>query len=94
MFFMRRHNLRGAGMKYNDGHTRPVEIIEDAPEIEGASAWIRTDQSPSKVTCAYTGQEVQWTHDRERGRLLLSIPRFHIHTALVIHAEQQKDSFR
>lgn len=86
--------LRGAGMKYNDGHTRPVEIIEDAPEIEGATVWIRTDRPPAKVTCAYTGREVRWTHDRERGRLLLSIPRFHIHTALVIHAEQQKDSFR
>jgi hypothetical protein len=81
-------------MKYNDGQTRPVEIIEDAPEIDGATAWIKTDAAPAKVTCAYTGQEVRWTHDSERGRLLLSIPRFHIHTALVIHAEQQKDSFR
>ncbi|MEM9629786.1 MAG: alpha-amylase family protein [Pseudomonadota bacterium] len=86
--------LRGAGMKYNDGQTRPVEIIEDAPEIDGATAWIKTDAAPAKVTCAYTGQEVRWTHDSEHGRLLLSIPRFHIHTALVIHAEQQKDSFR
>lgn len=86
--------LRGAGMKYNDGHTRPVEIIEDAPEIADASAWIRAGNPPSRVTCAYTGEEVQWTHDPENARLSLSIPRFHIHAALVIHAEQQKDNFR
>ena len=32
---MRPPSFAGAGMTYNDGQTRPVEIIEDAPAPDG-----------------------------------------------------------
>lgn len=80
--------MRGSGMAYNDGHTRPIEIIEDAPEIEGATAWVRTDAEPSEVTCAYTGQTVPWQYNSDSRTLTINLPRFHIHTALVIQSGQ------
>ncbi len=78
--------LRGSGMAYNDGQTRPIEIIEDAPEIEGATAWVRSSAAPSEVTCAYSGQPVHWWYCNTNKRLTINLPQFHIHTALVIQS--------
>jgi hypothetical protein len=75
---------RGSGMAYNDGHTRPVEIIEDVPEIAGAQVWLRRAKAPGAVTCSTDGAAVDWSFDAEAGRLTMTLPRFHIHTALVI----------
>ncbi len=80
--------MRGSGMAYNDGHTRPIEIIEDAPEIDGATAWVRTSTAPTEVTCAYTAQTVSWQYNSDSQKLTIDLPRFHIHAALVIQSEQ------
>lgn len=76
--------LRGAGMPYNDGQTRAVEIIEDVPEIEGGKIWVRRSEAPRSVTSAMGGSEIDWSYDVEKRALRITLPRFHIHTALVI----------
>lgn len=83
--------LRGSGLAYNDGHTRALEIIEDAPELADVEAWIRSEDKPVAVTCAYSKEQLPWSYDEESGKIHLKFPRLHIHGAAVIsygaHAE-------
>ncbi|SDR47947.1 alpha-amylase family protein [Pseudovibrio sp. Tun.PSC04-5.I4] len=76
--------LRGSGIAYNDGQTRAIEIIEDAPELKDAKAWVRTETAPADVTCAYTGKTLPWSYDGLDKKLHIVFPSLHIHGAAVI----------
>ncbi|MGI9499348.1 MAG: beta-galactosidase, partial [Geminicoccaceae bacterium] len=76
--------LRGAGMALNDGRIRPVEIIEDAPLLKDATAWVRRPAAPLDVVSAYSGAPLEWDYDPDRERLTITFPALHIHEAAVI----------
>lgn len=75
---------RGSGLAFNDGRTRAIEIIEDAPELQNARAWIHSSRAPARVTCAYSGEDLPWEHDEQAARLQIVFPSLHIHGAAVI----------
>lgn len=59
-----------------------MEMIEDIPAIGPVTATVRLPTAPSRVYEAASGEEVAWSNDAD-GTVTVSIPRLHIHTALV-----------
>lgn len=74
--------IRGRALPEVDGTTRVMEMIEDIPSIGPVRASVRLPAPPSRVYDALTKQPVEW-HVSDSGRVEVTIPYLHIHTALV-----------
>lgn len=75
--------VRGKGVPTEAGSSRVIEMIEDVPAIGPVTAELRLGYRPARVYDALTGAEVDW-HMRDDGRVALTLPRLHIHSALVL----------
>ena len=74
--------VRGKSVPLPNGDgIRMMEMIEDIPAIGPVTARLRLPQDPSRVYDALTGEDVAWS--RRDGQVEVTIPRLHIHTALV-----------
>ena len=74
--------VRGKSVPLPNGDgIRMMEMIEDIPAIGPVTARLRLPQDPSRVYDALTGQDVAWS--KSDGQVEVTIPRLHIHTALV-----------
>lgn len=74
--------VRGKRVPAPGGSYRVMEMIEDIPAIGPVTATVRLPMAPSRVYEARSGEDVAWSSDAE-GAVTVSIPRLHIHTALV-----------
>lgn len=74
--------VRGKGVP-SEGGTRVLEMIEDIPAIGPVTASVRLAGTPSRVYDALTGEDVAWKAE-DGGRIAVTLPRLHIHSALVI----------
>jgi hypothetical protein len=59
-----------------------MEMIEDIPAIGPVSARVRLSSPPARVYDAVTGADVAWNR-RDDGTVEVTVPRLHIHAALV-----------
>ncbi|MFY0624437.1 MAG: alpha-L-fucosidase [Pelagimonas sp.] len=73
--------VRGKGISDPDGVMRPIEIIEDVPELRDVEVSVKLDSAPTAVR-GFEGQEVSWSYDNDR--LSLTLPKLYIHEAVVI----------
>jgi len=73
--------VRGQAVPTDTG-TRIMEMIEDIPPIGPVTAAVRLRQVPSRVFDALTGEEVPFTM-RSDGMAEVTVPRLHIHSAIV-----------
>ncbi|MGF6771844.1 hypothetical protein P3T18_004331 [Paraburkholderia sp. GAS199] len=78
--------LRGQAMPMDGGATRPMEIIEDIPAIGPVSVKVRLPEKPVRTYDALSGISLDWTL-ADDGAMLVTVPRVHIHTALVFELE-------
>jgi len=74
--------VRGKAVPTDTG-TRVLEMIEDIPAIGPVTARVKLAGTPSRVYDALTGEDVAWTAE-DGGRIAVTLPRLHIHSALVI----------
>jgi hypothetical protein len=77
--------IRGKDVREDDGTVRVMEMIEDVPAIGPVNAAVRLDAVPSRVYDALTGQAVDWTQG-EDGTIRITLPRLHIHAAVVFES--------
>lgn len=74
--------VRGKRVPLDDGSYRVMEMIEDIPAIGPVSARVRLSSPPARVYDAVTGADVAWNR-RDDGTVEVTVPRLHIHAALV-----------
>ncbi len=74
--------VRGKAVPTDTG-TRVLEMIEDIPAIGPVTASIKLAGTPSRVYDALTGEDVTWKAE-DGGRIAVTLPRLHIHSAVVI----------
>ncbi|CAB3789331.1 alpha-amylase family protein [Pararobbsia alpina] len=77
--------IRGKDVRGDDGSSRVMEMIEDVPAIGPVTAAVRLDGAPSRVYDALTGRDLTWTRG-EDGRVSVTLPRLHIHAAVVFES--------
>jgi hypothetical protein len=77
--------IRGKDVRGDDGGSRVMEMIEDVPAIGPVTATIRLDAAPSRVHDALTGENLAWTRGDD-GRISVTLPRLHIHAAVVFES--------
>ncbi|MCX5494762.1 beta-galactosidase trimerization domain-containing protein [Kaistia dalseonensis] len=75
--------VRGKGVPTEAGPTRVLEMIEDVPAIGPVTAKVRLGSRPSRIFDALTGADVDWQMLQD-GRVEVTLPRLHIHSALVL----------
>ena len=73
--------LRGKGISDPDGVMRPIEIIEDVPELHDMAVSIRLDSQPKTVT-GFDAGPLDWEYSD--GRLTFTVPKLYIHEAVII----------
>ena len=76
--------IRGKAIRNANGDTRVMEMIEDIPAIGPVAVKVRLP-APARVYDAASGASVDWRLDAE-GQIALTLPRLHIHTAVVFEA--------
>jgi hypothetical protein len=74
--------VRGKRVPLDNGSYRVMEMIEDIPAIGPVSARVRLPLPPTRVYDAMTGADVAWNR-RNDGTVEVTVPRLHIHAALV-----------
>jgi len=74
--------VRGKRVPDADGSVRVMEMIEDLPALGPVRAEIRLPNEPSRVYDAISGEEIAWSSAAD-GVVAVSVPRLHIHTAVV-----------
>lgn len=79
--FYAQTQLRGSGMQGWRGE-QPMEILEDAVPLQDVEIGIRMDKEPACIHSAYTGEEIPFSWDNGRARLVL--PEVDLHALLVI----------
>jgi hypothetical protein len=73
--------VRGKGISDPDGVMRPIEIIEDVPELRDVAVSIRLDSQPKTVT-GFDAGPLDWEYSD--GRLTFTVPKLYIHEAVII----------
>ena len=74
--------MRGKRVPLDNGSYRVMEMIEDIPAIGPVSARVRLPRAPARVYDAMTGADVAWSRSDD-GTVEVTVPRLHIHAALV-----------
>ncbi|QQA44337.1 alpha-amylase family protein [Pelagovum pacificum] len=74
--------IRGKSVAGQRGETRVMEMIEDIPAIGPVRAEVRLPKAPKRAFDAMTGEELEVTSAGE-GCYAVTIPRLHIHSAIV-----------
>ena len=73
--------VRGKGISDPDGVMRPIEIIEDVPELRDVAVSIRLDSQP-KTVAGFDAGPLDWEYSD--GRLTFTVPKLYIHEAVII----------
>ncbi|MBZ9937281.1 alpha-L-fucosidase [Mesorhizobium sp. BR1-1-16] len=68
---------------FERGQKRVLEMIEDIPAIGPVTASLRLPAKPGRIYDAMTGADVDWRM-LDDGRVQVTLPRLHIHSALVL----------
>jgi hypothetical protein len=74
--------VRGKAVPTGEGGVRVMEMIEDLPAIGPVNASLRLPSAPRRVFDALSGEDLAWRHDAQ-GVVQVTLPRLHIHSALV-----------
>ena len=76
--------IRGKAVPTDTG-TRVLDMIEDIPAIGPVTARVKLAAPPRRVFDALTGEAIPFSIDGD-GRTAVTLPRLHIHSALVFEA--------
>lgn len=79
--------VRGKAVPNDGGGTRIMEMIENVQPIGPVTARVRLPQMPAKVYDAVSGEAVDW-RDAGNGYAEVTLPRLHIHSAIVFEGSR------
>jgi hypothetical protein len=74
---------RGDAVPSQGGATRPIEMIEDIPAIGPIAVKLRLPRAPGRAYTVTSGEPLPIEVDTD-GCVSFSVPRLHIHEAVVL----------